>query len=85
MLRYEFEIMHVNQLKGKKIEGTRDYEVKVEMMNDDNVIFQDTVRVRKTTAGVFPDEDLLSRKIKSASLKKDLIQKLKEFVKKQKK
>jgi hypothetical protein len=85
MYKYEFAVLSVSQLKGKRIEGTRDYDLKVRVTRGDELIFDETVRVRKTTNGIFPEEELISKKIKSPSLKKDLIQEIKAFVKKHKK
>lgn len=85
MYKYEFAVLGVNQPKGKRIEGTRDYDLKVRVTKDGEVLFEETIRVRKTTNGVFPEEELISKRIKSPSLKKDLIQEIKTFIKKHKK
>ncbi len=85
MYKYEFVVLSVNQLKGKRIEGTRDYDLKVRVSKAEEVVFEETIRVRKTSNGVFPEEELITKKIKSPSLKKELIQEIKAFVKKHKK
>lgn len=85
MYKYEFEILNVKQLKGKRIEGTRDYDLKVTVSTANEVIFRETVRVRKTSNGVFPEEEIISKKIKSAALKKEIIQEIKAYIKKYKK
>ncbi len=85
MFKYEFAVLNVTQLKGKRIEGTRDYDLKVRVTKADEVIFDETVRVRKTTNGVFPEEEIISKRIKSPTLKKELIQEIKTYVKKHKK
>jgi hypothetical protein len=85
VFKYEFAVLNVTQLKGKRIEGTRDYDLKVRVTKADEVIFDETVRVRKTTNGVFPEEEIISKRIKSPTLKKELIQEIKTYVKKHKK
>lgn len=85
MYKYEFAVLNVNQPKGKRIEGTRDYDLKVRVTRADEVLFEETIRVRKTTNGVFPEEELIAKKIKSPGLKKDLIQEIKAYIKKHKK
>ncbi|MGI6434719.1 MAG: hypothetical protein ACOX0F_05090 [Syntrophomonadaceae bacterium] len=85
MYKYEFEILNVKQLKGKRIEGTRDYDLKVRVSKANEVIFEETIRVRKTSNGIFPEEEIISKKIKSSALKKDIIQEIKAYIKKHKK
>jgi hypothetical protein len=85
VFKYEFAVLNVTQVKGKRIEGTRDYDLKVRVTRADEVVFDETIRVRKTLNGVFPEEEAISRKIKSPSLRKDLIQEIKTYMKKQKK
>lgn len=84
MIQYEFQILSITPLKGKKIEGTRDYQVQATVKKDGKVIFDGPVNVRRNTAGIFPEEVQL-KTIKSASVRKELIQELKAFVKKLKK
>jgi len=85
VFKYEFVVLNVTQPKGKRIEGTRDYDLKVRVTKADEVVFEETIRVRKTLNGIFPEEETISRKIKSPSLRKDLIQEIKTYMKKQKK
>jgi hypothetical protein len=85
VFKYEFVILNVTQLKGKRIEGTRDYDLKVRVTRADELVFEETVRVRKTVNGIFPEEEIISKKIKSQTLKKELIQEIKAYVKKHKK
>jgi len=82
MTDYTFEIQSVTQMKGHKIEKTKDYEVKVLVKKDNKVLFKDVVKVRKNILGVYPEMDKINKKIKSASIKKELLGNLKEYVKK---
>jgi hypothetical protein len=81
MISYSFEILTTVQMKGHKIEKTRDYEVKVLVRKDEKTIFNDVVKVRKNVQGVYPDTGLINKKIKSAATKKELLDKLKTYVK----
>ncbi len=82
MADYSFEILKATQMKGHKIEKTKDYEVKVVVKKDDKIMFDDVVKVRKNTQGVYPETELINKKIKSASAKKELLDNLKQYIKK---
>lgn len=80
MLTYKFEIINSIPLKGKKIAGSKDYETRVTVEKDDKVIFNEIIKVRKNKEGVFPDLDAI-RKISAASIRKELVEKIKEYFK----
>ncbi len=82
MAEYNFEILNATQMKGHKIEKTKDYEVRVLVKKDDKMVFNEVVKVRRNIQGIFPEMDLINKKIKSASAKKELVDKLKQFIKK---
>lgn len=82
MVSYSFEILKATQMKGHKIQKTKDYEVQVVVKKEDKTVFNDVVKVRKNTQGVYPETDLINKKIKAASAKKELLEKLKEYIKK---
>ncbi len=82
MTDYSFEILTATQMKGHKIEKTKDYEVKVVVKKDDKTLFNDVVKVRKNIQGVYPEIELINKKIKSASAKKELLDNLKQYIKK---
>lgn len=82
MIDYSFEIVKAEQIKGRKIAKTKDYEVKVLVRKDGKTIFDEVVNVRKNIQGIFPEKDLINKKIKSASTKKELLDQIKAFIKK---
>ncbi len=82
MVSYSFEILKAMQIKGHKIEKTKDYEVQVLVKKDEKTLFNDVVKVRKNVQGVYPETELINKKIKSAATKKELLEKLKAYIKK---
>lgn len=82
MSSYDFEILSVNQIKGHKIEKTKDYEVKVIVKKDDKELLNEVIRVRKNAIGVYPETEIINKKLKSSAMKKEVTEKLKEYVKK---
>ncbi|NLO21785.1 MAG: hypothetical protein GX119_07270 [Syntrophomonadaceae bacterium] len=82
MINYSFEIVKAEQIKGHKIAKTKDYQVKVLVKKDEKTIFDEVVNVRKNVQGIFPEMDLINKKIKAASTKKELLDQIKSFVKK---
>ena len=82
MVSYSFEILKATQMKGHKIEKTKDYEVQVLVKKDEKTVFNEVVKVRKNVQGIFPETDLINKKIKSAAAKKELLEKLKAYIKK---
>jgi hypothetical protein len=82
VIDYSFEIVKAEQIKGRKIAKTKDYEVKVLVRKDVKTIFDEVVNVRKNIQGIFPETDLINKKIKSASTKKELLDQIKAFIKK---
>lgn len=83
MIKYKFEVIEVKPLKGHKIEGSKDYRIKVLITKAENVVFDGVIVVRKNLEGVFPDTDGI--KLVPASLRKEVTKELKEYVKKIKK
>lgn len=81
MIKYDFEILQVKPLRGHKISGTRDYETRVKVDKDGDIIFDEIVNIRKNKEGVFPDVEAIDR-IKSTSVRKELTKRLKEYIKK---
>lgn len=83
MVNYNFEVLEVKPLKGHKIEGSRDYRIKVLITKEEKVVFDGVIVVRKNLEGVFPDADTI--KAVPVSLRKDVTKEIKEYVKKIKK
>lgn len=81
MLNYKFEINNTIPLKGHKIEGSKDYETRVIIAKDDKIIFNEIIKVRKNKEGVFPDLEIIRKKISAASTRKELVEKIKEYFK----
>jgi hypothetical protein len=44
----------------------------------------ENIRVRKNPAGVFPEQDIIRKKLTAPSMQKELTEKLKKYIKKQK-
>ena len=84
MLNYHFEIVKATPLKGHKLEGAKDYATKVRVEKDQKIIFDEVIVVRKNKEGVFPDLDLINKKIAASSTRRELTEKIKEFYKHQK-
>lgn len=82
MLKYDFAIIKTEALKGHKIAGTKDYETKVVITRDDKVIYDGIIKVRKSKSGTFPETDVIKDKISSVAIRKELIDRLKEYFKK---
>lgn len=83
MISYKFEVLEVKPLKGHKIEGSRDYRIKVLITKEEKVAFDGVIMVRKNLEGVFPDADAI--KAVPVSFRKEVTKELKEYVKKIKK
>lgn len=81
MLNYHFEIVKTTPLKGHKIQGTKDYETRVKVEKDEKIIFEGVIMVRKNKEGVFPDLDLVNKKIAATSTRRELAEKIKEYFK----
>lgn len=82
MINYSFEIVKSEPIKGHKIAKTKDYQLRVLVKKDDKTIFDEVVNVRKNVQGIFPETDLINKKIKAASAKKELLEQIKAFIKK---
>ncbi|CFX83586.1 Uncharacterized [Syntrophomonas zehnderi OL-4] len=82
MLKYHFEIMRSTPVKGKKITGSKDYDTRVTIEKDGKIIFNEMIVVRKNKEGVFPEMDPIRNNIAAASIRKELVEKLKEYFKK---
>lgn len=81
MLIYNFEILKAETLKRNLFEKTRDYELKVKVEKNNKVIFDEVVKVRKNTQGVFPETGNINNKIKSVAERKEITDKIKEYIK----
>ncbi len=81
MLNYHFEIIKSTPLKGQKIAGAKDYDTQVRIEKDGKIIFNELIIIRKNKEGVFPDLDLIRNKISAASVRKELVEKIKEYFK----
>lgn len=84
MVEYRFEIIKAEPIKGQKLAGSKDYLTRVVVSRDGKTLMDEPVKVRKNPAGIFPDQDIIRKKISAASLQKDLNDKLKAYIKKQK-
>lgn len=82
MLKYHFEIIRSAPVKGRKITGSKDYDTQVTIEKDGKIIFDEMIVVRKNKEGVFPEMDPIRNKIAAASIRKELVEKLKEYFKK---
>ncbi|MGI5921652.1 MAG: hypothetical protein ACOX6I_07955 [Syntrophomonadaceae bacterium] len=80
MTKYDFEILKTEVLN--KIAGTKDYDTRVIITKKDRVIFDDVLKVRKSKSGIFPETDVIKKKISSASIRKELVDEIKEYFKK---
>lgn len=81
-MNYHFEILKTIPIKGKKLEGAKDYETRVQVTKDDNsILFDEVILVRKNKAGIFPDTDTF-KKIKSEAARRELLHNIKEHFKK---
>ena len=84
MTEYRFEIIKSEPLKGQKLTGSKDYVTHVVVIRDGKTIMDENIRVRKNPAGIFPEQDVIRKKITAPSLQKELNEKLKTYIKKQK-
>lgn len=80
-MKVDFEVLKTTPIKGKKLEGAKDYETRVKVTKDDKLIFDDVLLVRKNKAGIFPDPDAF-KKIKTESVRREIISIIKEHFKK---
>ena len=53
MIDYSFEIVKAEQIKGRKIAKTKDYEVKVLVRKDGKTIFDEVVNVERISRAYF--------------------------------
>jgi hypothetical protein len=84
MTEFRFEIIKAEPLKGQKLAGSKDYLTHVTVIRDGKTIMDENIRVRKNPAGIFPEQDVIRKKITAPSLQKELNEKLKAYIKKQK-
>jgi hypothetical protein len=84
MVEYRFEIIKAEPLKGRKLEGSNDYITHVQVIRDGKTLMDENIRVRKNPAGVFPEQDIIRKKLTAPSMQKELTEKLKKYIKKQK-
>ena len=84
MADFKFGVEKVQPVKGHKLEGSKDYDVKVTIDQDKKIIFDGVIIVRKTKGGVFPDSTAINKLIKDSTIKKQLEAKIKQFIKEQK-
>lgn len=84
MTEYRFEVIKTEPLKGQKLAGSKDYLTHVVVVRDGKTIMDENIRVRKNPAGVFPEQDIIRKKLSVPSLQKELNEKLKAYIKKQK-
>ena len=80
-MKVDFEVLKTTPIKGKKLEGAKDYETRVKVTKDDKLIFEEVLLVRKNKAGIFPDPDAF-KKIKTESVRREIISIIKEHFKK---
>lgn len=80
-MKVDFEVLKTTPLKGKKLEGAKDYETRIKVTKDDKLIFDEVLLVRKNKAGIFPDPDAF-KKIKTESVRREIISITKEHFKK---
>ncbi len=80
-MKVDYDILKTIPIKGKKLEGAKDYETRIKAVLDDKIIFDEIVMVRKNKAGVFPETDSF-KKIKKESVRRELINKIKTHFKK---
>lgn len=84
MAEFKFNVEKVQPVKGHKLEGTKDYDVKVTIDQNKKVVFDGVIIVRKTKGGVFPDLTAINKLIKDSAIKRQLEARIKQFVKEQK-
>jgi hypothetical protein len=84
MTEYRFEIVKVEPLKGHKLAGSKDYTIHVLITRDGKPLLDENLRVRKNPAGVFPEQDIIRKKLTTPSIQKELTERLKSYIKKQK-
>lgn len=82
MTKFEFEILKTEVLKGHKIAGTKDYDTRVIITKDNREIFNDVLKVRKSKSGIFPETDVIKKKISSVAIRKEMVDEIKEYFKK---
>jgi hypothetical protein len=83
MIEYKFEIIKTEPLKGQKLAGSKDYITHVLVIRDGKTLMDENIRVRKNPAGVFPEQDIIRKKLSAPSMQKELMEKLKHYIKKQ--
>lgn len=84
MIEYRFEIIKSEPLKGQKVAGSKDYLTRVIVNRDGKILMDEPIRVRKNPAGIFPEQDIIRKKLTTPSMQKELTDKLKAYIKKQK-
>lgn len=80
-MKVDFEVLKTTPIKGKRLEGGKDYDTRIKVTKDDKIIFDDVVLVRKNKAGIFADPDAF-KKIKTESMRKEIINAIKQHFKK---
>jgi len=80
-MKVDFEVLKATPVKGKRLEGAKDYETRIKVTKDDKLIFDEVILVRKNKAGIFPDPDAF-KKIKTESARREIINMIKEHFKK---
>ena len=80
-MKVDFEVLKITPIKGKKLEGAKDYETRIKAVIDDKVIFDEVILVRKNKAGVFPETEPF-KKIKREADRRDLTNAIKAHFKK---
>ena len=80
-MKVDYDILKTIPIKGKKLEGSKDYVTRIKAVLDDKIIFDEIVMVRKNKAGVFPETDSI-KKIKKESVRRELINDIKTHFKK---
>ena len=84
MTEYRFEIVKTEPLKGQKLAGSKDYTTHVLVIRDGKTLLDENIKVRKNPAGVFPEQDIIRKKLTTPSIQKELTEWLKNYIKKQK-
>lgn len=80
-MKVDFEVLKTTPVKGKKLEGAKDYETRIKVTKEDHVLLDEVIVVRKNKAGIFPDTDAF-KKIKAESVRKEIINMIKDHFKK---
>lgn len=82
MLNSEFEIIKATTVKGHRFEKTKDYEIRATIKKNNKVVFDEVLKVRKNAQGIFWDMEIINKKIKSIAERREIADRIKEFMKK---